>query len=765
MTYNRNGLRALGKNSFIGRFLWYYGTTEDALATVMTAAHIEAEDTDLAVDDLVIIQATDGCALAIVTAIAGTAPNGATIKGIDASAIFVNTAGITSAGGATPDDDLEAWLDYLATRLNLKVQGAITLGAGGFPLHEGTGPDPDDELRRVLFLRRIAAGTGIDIREVDSVLTIEALGSDPTPPPDPTPDPTDNRSDAFNTGTRRLHVGPGSFVAPIDGTTVSGPLQFTNLQTALDDLEAGDVLTIAAGDYFFSGGISCTGLGSAAGDPIWIAEEQLGTVRILRVKEAAFNGTQAWTNRGGGRYSAAIGDTYLGVWDGNFLPKYSSIANLDAVSVNGKNKPRVGICFSGGELHIRLPGFVNPNGQEVILPNAASSTVIDFNNCDNIIWDGCELIGGGEQAMISFDSACANPVIRHVRSATARFLCRIPSNTIVTWCNYALADFLKGGKAWMRTVIGLNGNEPAAFFEIVKGDLAVGGNAKYEGGIAVGTATVHTNCEFSFNRYVGVFDGERFGEFASSTSHHNVGDECGDDFQQFEDDNNSNDGDGNRSFYNRIRNNHGPIFSHQNETAATHDVYRNVVEITDPAIFRPENLFKMIRTHTGSTIRVWQNYFEMLATSGTRNIWYPFSTPTATNRGSGGAMLSLFINNIINMPGGVSSNSGGVPDTVGNNVVVGPASTNIYLGTGSVNVGNVEANLLLDGEYVPQAGSPAIGAGRSLPGGLPTDPTTIDGSRESGAFESNEDPGPIFPRSFGLQFDQTLPPRWTSPGA
>lgn len=760
MAFEPNNVRALGRNSTTGSYIWLYASTTDDLATMLADDYFEAEDLDLAVNDMMILQATDAPALVMITAVDGTAPNPCTIVGLDAQSVFVNTANVQDAGGTTPEANVEAFLDYLAERVNQKVEQVESVGVGGVEVV--TGVSDADETARVAQFRTISGVDGVSVSVVDDVIVISGSGTTPTPG-------EDNRSDEFNSGLRRLHVAPGTFVDPIDGTSVDAGLQFTNLQTAIDALQAGDVLTIAAGDYFSTTGFSRSGFGTAGGDPIWIAEEQLGTVRILRVKEAAFNGTQTWTDQGGGRYSAAIGDTYMGTdtITGDFLPKYSSIANLDASSVNGKNKPQIGCCVVGSTLHVRLRNNADPNGRSLIFPFDESGNVVDFDNADEVIWDGCEIIGGGEQSGITFDSNSANPVIRNVRTTTSRFLARVPSDTIVTWCSYGLGDFDQGAAAWMREVVSLNGNEPAAFFDIIKGDLADGGNALYEGGICAQSGTADSDCEFSFNWMKGVFDGARFGEFINSVMHSNVGEEIGDDWVQFESDNTSNDGDGNEAFFNRIRNPHGPVFSHQNSISAHHEVYRNLVEITEPSIFRPLRLIKMIRTADNSNIRYWQNYFEHFGTSDSRSIWYQFGTPDGTGFDSGGAQIELFINNVVVFPGGISSNSGGVPETLGDNAVIGPSSTDFVQGTNGFNAGTAKADLGIDDNFVPQSGSALIGAGRDLPTltpALPTDPTTIDGSREIGVFESNEAPGADWPRAFGLLFDQELPPRWTSPG-
>jgi hypothetical protein len=568
----------------------------------------------------------------------------------------------------------------------------------------------------------------------------------------------DLRSENFNTGLRRLHVSPTS-TAPVDGSTPDQ--SFTSLQSALNALQPGDVLTIGAGDYF--GTFSRSNLPGTPSEPVWIAEEVFGTVRILNVKTAAFNGTQTWTNVSGDRYSAAIGNTYMAVHNGDFLPKYSSTTVLDATSANGNLKPVQGIAVSGSTLHIVLKGAVNPNGQSILIPAAESSNVITFSNCDNLIWDGCQIEGGGRQSCISIDSASANPMIRHVRSHTSRFICRVGSNAIVEWCDYVLADRTKGGKAWMRECNTLNGAR-GSHFDIIKGDLSDNGNAVYEGGIAVGAGTVNSNSEFRFNAHIGVFDGQRFGEWVNSESHRSVYDEVGDDGIQLEDDNNSNDGDGNTVFFNRFRNSHGPVISHQNVTAANHTVIRNIAEVTDSAITSHEFMIKTIRTNQGSTIRHAHWYMENNASASTRSPWYPFATPTATGRGSGGDEIDSFLNSIVVFEGDASPSlpqAAGSPSDADGNAWVGPTAETSIQGDNGVHAGTSKADLDMNADFTLQSSSPAKGIGQSLPGGMFDPVTAGNKNADAGPYFPGFVPGQDWPRPFDLTFkEDELPERW-----
>ncbi len=613
------------------------------------------------------------------------------------------------------------------------------------------------------FKFRFRMVTGAQSNNYDTAvdnIRVDGPGADLPDPPDP--NPVDARALAFNTGLRRLHVSQSS-TPPVDGSTPNQT--FTNLQTALNALQAGDVLTIGAGNYF--GRFNRSNLQGSVNNPVWIAEEVLGTVQILDVEVAAFNGNQNWAGpfgAGNDRYTANLGDTYMCAHDGDFLPKYSSVGVLDAATASGQNKPVQGCAVSGNTLHIRLKNAQDPNGQQVIVTASTGNNVVSFSNCANVIWDGCTIQGGGAQSGIVFDTSCTNPTIVNMSTGTSRFLCRVGNDAIVAFCDYSMI----GCAAWMRECVALNpGERQRSFFDIVKGDLAIGSNAVYEGGLAVGaggfnSGTLHRRGSFFKNRMFGVFDGMVLGDFIDSEAFENVFDEIGDDCVSFEDGRNQNEGDRCRFFFNRMRNIYGPAFSHQNEKPSINFVIRNVVEITEPAIFDPEFLIKTNGTDQGAIVRIAHNLLKMVATSGTRNIWTPFGQTGAGT--SGGQNITDFINNLVIIPS-VSSNSGGVPSNIAANAVVGDASADIFIGTGGVDAGAVEADLDLNSDFTLQASSPARGIGVALPGGF-VDPIQSAGANDdAGPFPFGFDPGPDWPRPFTPTFSTDLPPRWTSPGA
>ena len=207
------------------------------------------------------------------------------------------------------------------------------------------------------------------------------------------------------------------------------------IQAGLNALQAGDVMTVGAGDYFERP--SRTDIAGTVSNPVWIAAEVPGTVRVLDVVQTALNGTLTLDSRER-RQPIAIrppsSESYMAVHNGDFLPKYSSTANLDAASVNSVTKPDQGIAFSGGRLHIRLNGGTDPNGQAITIPSTTGRNVMDLGSSDNIIC-GWLRFRRRWPSSPAWRSIWVPPTrtVRNCQSDTSRFLCRLGSDAIVEW--------------------------------------------------------------------------------------------------------------------------------------------------------------------------------------------------------------------------------------------------------------------------------------------------------------------------------------------
>ncbi|MGI9503334.1 MAG: hypothetical protein ACR2RE_09805, partial [Geminicoccaceae bacterium] len=202
-----------------------------------------------------------------------------------------------------------------------------------------------------------------------------------------TPNPTGT---FFDTGLRRLHCSQlGN--PPLDGTTPD--LTFTNLQTALNAVIAGDVLTVAA--ETFTGSFSLNNAAGTEDEPIWITAEVRGETIISNLIQSVKNGTQTWTSDGAGIFSISGSRPYIGsdLSNGEFLPGYVQVSDINAPTIptdtgpnnpsGSINKPQRGFAFSGGRIRLKVTGGSNPTGRPIALTQGFDFQQMSWNNADN----------------------------------------------------------------------------------------------------------------------------------------------------------------------------------------------------------------------------------------------------------------------------------------------------------------------------------------------------------------------------------------------
>ncbi len=175
MVFEVNSLRPIGVNPTTGNTIWYYSTTADTLAAVFAVNYFQADDSSIGLNDPIMIQATDGVSFVSVAAIDGS--GNITLKLFDqyafpdADEIFVDTTNLNAGGTFLTQDDVQDALEYLVTRINLKVQNATSVGSGN-AIFAGT--DITDPTNRVFEFRRLTgADSELDINVITVGDTIE----------------------------------------------------------------------------------------------------------------------------------------------------------------------------------------------------------------------------------------------------------------------------------------------------------------------------------------------------------------------------------------------------------------------------------------------------------------------------------------------------------------------------------------------------------------------------------------------------------------
>lgn len=592
-----------------------------------------------------------------------------------------------------------------------------------------------------------------------------------------------DRQIALNSGLRKVFVSKSGN----DGNsgTAADQAKLT-VQAAINILQAGDVLEIDDGIYDET--LNVTNIPGTVSNPVLIAAKNAGQVFIDNLIEDARDGTRSWTNEGGGVYSSSGNRPFMGEHNGDYLQYYKSENDLRASSITAFSaiaqadrtieKPAYGFAFepdggstspnASGTIFIRLRNNVNPNGQSILLTKNFSQGMIDQNNADNIIWDGLTIRGSGNVAAVNADTACASPTFSNIDFQLCRHGVEVASATLFDNCTYRYVGF----DQWCRDIFTNNqGNkDDNGVFVIFKGyfngEIIGGssGNALGEGSMDFGKSTAQSNIEIRSCRIGPCFDGLRPGESQNVDVHDNVFFFCRDDAYQAENDRFAVGADDidvhDNLFFNCFNDS-----SHQNNNInGTHRHYRNVHLWDDTDFDLPDsNVHKMISTPATCDVFIYHNTYILdygASVGGDLRLWADFSTATADR-------IINFFNNAIVIPRDLSDGSGPNPQAITNNAVVGPSSgvASFLTGGGGVFAGTATADMDLNADFSLQGTSPAVGIGRSLPGGLPDSRVGAGVNDDAGAFPLGETPGPDWPRSKNVTFSDGTPPRWTNPGA
>ena len=161
MAFVPNALRPIGRNSQTGNVVWYYSTTADTIAQATANNYFNNTSHSLALNDVIIIQATDRVSLASVGTIG--VGGGVTLKTLTGGTSSGTTEGVTisdgtqlDAGGTPPATGapLQDFMEYIVDRLNIKIQDGLNVGnASGAPIFAGN--DTSDIVNKRMRFRRI----------------------------------------------------------------------------------------------------------------------------------------------------------------------------------------------------------------------------------------------------------------------------------------------------------------------------------------------------------------------------------------------------------------------------------------------------------------------------------------------------------------------------------------------------------------------------------------------------------------------------------
>ena len=521
-------------------------------------------------------------------------------------------------------------------------------------------------------------------------------------------------------------------------------------------LRGGDIMMVRPGVYYETPVFS--DLGSSEGSPVWIRSEKPGEAVISGLWPAADQGRVAWTPLGDGLYAAAHGDSFMGEAAGRFLFRYKSLADLEAGAVIGISKPPYGFAHQDGQIYLRLPDGVDPNGLSVKLTDRFSQPIVTIKTSPYVILDGFRIAGAGGTDAIETDQASHHLTLRNLVVTHSRRAARLPDDSLFEWSEYTYPGFYR----FVDDLIDLNDGDNQAIFELVKTYFSEDGNAWLEGGIAESFATPSRNVEFRYLYTHQIFDGQRLGAFVDSSSHHNVCEYAYDDCIEFEHWRPNHPGSNLRVHDSLLLNAMGSALSHQDSSGTMRGpqfVYRNVIYNTDFKHAHPTYLVKNKNLRASTKIVYHHNLLQNW--KGANDGWGQTNWLYWDNK-AGDPQYLTFRNNIILFD---DLSDDGYPDhpDSDSNILVNARDNPQLRGAAGRYLGVDAAALRFrnpdDLDFTLEEGSPAIDAGVALPSDWP-DSRTVSGQPDIGPFEFGDTIGPDWPRPRRTVFTKAEPDRW-----
>ncbi len=521
-------------------------------------------------------------------------------------------------------------------------------------------------------------------------------------------------------------------------------------------IRGGDVMIVRPGTYYETPVFA--DLGSSSDQPVWVLSEKPGQAIISDLWRDAERGVVRWYPVGDGIYSADHGDSFMGEAAGRFLFRYKTLADLLSPSVIGIAKPRYGFAQEDGKLYLRLPNDADPNGVPVRLTDRFSQPIVTIRNSPYVILDGFSVTGSGDADAIMADKASHHLTLRNLVVTHSRRAAALPDDSLFEWSEYSYPGFYR----FVDDLIDLNLGDNTAIYELVKRYFSDDGNSRLEGGIAESLETPSENVEFRYLYIHQVFDGQRFGAFNNSTSHHNVCAYAYDDCIEFEHWRPTHPGRNLRVHDSLMLNASGAALSHQSMGGAMqgpHFVYRNVIYNTDHKHAHPAFLVKNQRLTPSNQIFYYHNLLQNW--KGRNGDWGKINWLYWDNE-DGAPQHLIFRNNIFLFDDLSDKGFQTDPDS-DHNILVNTQDNSRVRGLRGLYLGGDPAALDFRDEerldFSVKAGSPAIDAGAALPASWP-DSRDVAGKPDIGPFEFGEVPGPDWPRPRRTVFTSSWPDRW-----
>ncbi len=335
----------------------------------------------------------------------------------------------------------------------------------------------------------------------------------------------------------------------------SQALAFATLQRGVQALSAGDTLHIDDGVYFVSEPIRVRVPDSSHEKPTTIRAMRRNQVTLTAAWEPARNGKLRWTPVGDGVYAAPAwqvagqeAQILVGNFEGRFISPLRSLAELrsDTITIRhyGKDirlgKPDYGVTNEAGQVYLRLPGGVDPNGWSVIfarrqLPGTdPAKSIIVVQQTSGLILDGLDFEASPGMAVTFERPGSTHAMVRNCRFFHCGGGVAFDSYSILEYCEYAypgMGDFALELQA-INDNKSLDGQPmPNIMFDWGK-VVSVGVESHLFN--AANGPTPPMFCVMRYCLMRDVFDGDRLGAFNNSVAHHNVYLRCYDNATEIE---------------------------------------------------------------------------------------------------------------------------------------------------------------------------------------------------------------------------------------
>ena len=292
---------------------------------------------------------------------------------------------------------------------------------------------------------------------------------------------------------------------------------FRSLSRASEALKPRSRLMLAPGQYHE--GLKLKDLGTSADRPIWVKSVAPGQATLSNAAKDLAQGRADWKHVDGGLYSTPFPvRPWAGFAGGRFLFSYKSLRDLKAAAVDGFRKPRYGLAYQEGRLFLRMPGGADPNGQPVMVTKDYAAPTVTIRRSPHVILDGIAVTGAGNSYAIDADEQSHHLWMQNVVGDLSRVLVRLPSDSMVRWCQYGY----RGLMPWAEEVMSINYSSRAPFGLFKKYNVYAGGNAHYEGRIATSFDQPSRRCRFEHNLIGPCGDGSCLGRFSDSSSYRDV---------------------------------------------------------------------------------------------------------------------------------------------------------------------------------------------------------------------------------------------------